>query len=140
MNACDGDCAIATAETTLQQSLRADVCDRSISAANMLYDSQEYASRAPNLNEARRANVMIHLRQVRQKYEHQIPASRITKGKFLNPNCSSWISASGGNSEKPPQSSQLYFFSMPYFLLDSLAAHHSSDTSDIHPMRTLIQL
>ncbi|KAL8717105.1 MAG: hypothetical protein Q9225_005628 [Loekoesia sp. 1 TL-2023] len=129
----DGDYAVATAKTLLQRFLRTDMYDSTMRIANKLYDYQEYASRAPNLNDVRRADVITHLRQVRQKYEHQIAASRITKGKCLDPNFSPY-------SDKAPQSSQLYFFAMPYFSLDSLAAHVFSNTSDTHPVRTLIQL
>lgn len=78
------------------------------------------------------------LNEVRRKFEHQIPTSGNTKGKYLEPTVTSTDPAS--SRQKGNTSSRIQFLCIPYFHLKHFTTHRFSVTSDIHPIRTLLQI
>ncbi|KAL8759385.1 MAG: hypothetical protein Q9199_000820 [Rusavskia elegans] len=82
--------------------------------------------------------VSLLLSEVRRKFEHQIPTSENTKGKYLEPTLASTEPSS--SRPKGKTRSRIQFLCIPYFLLKQLPTHTFSVTSDIHPTRTLLQI
>lgn len=77
------------------------------------------------------------LHEVSRNFEHQISSSGNTKGKYLDPIfAATKPSNSHGKGERP---SRVQFLCIPYFLLQHLPALATSMSSEMHPLRTLLQ-
>ncbi|KAL9589518.1 MAG: hypothetical protein Q9203_001688 [Teloschistes exilis] len=101
---------------------------------------QRFASSKLHLDEVAHQTTVALLRRVQQDYEHQSPSSTTSsRGRQLQPNFTQQKPRRGGYSGKKRRRAPSYFFCMPYFSLEPLAAHQFSVTSNSHPMRTLVQ-
>ncbi|KAL8932385.1 MAG: hypothetical protein Q9211_006344, partial [Gyalolechia sp. 1 TL-2023] len=85
--------------------------------------------------QSERTAALIHL--LRQKSEHSIPIAGATKGRYLEPNMTTWPPSLRYSPGK--KAGRVHFLCLPYFTLAPYAAHQYSNTSDAHPTRSLLQ-
>ncbi|KAL8662824.1 MAG: hypothetical protein Q9168_008199, partial [Polycauliona sp. 1 TL-2023] len=78
--------------------------------------------------------ISLLLNDVHRRFEHQIPASGNTKGKYLEPTL-----ASDPLSSRYDKPSRTRFLCLPYFQLRQLPTHSLSIVSEIHTTRTLLE-
>lgn len=97
----------------------------------------EYISSVSDLTgtESEHAIALLHL--LRQKNEHSIPTAGATKGKYLETVMNTWRPSLRYSEGK--EAGRVHFLCLPFFSLDSYAAHQFSNTSDTHPTRSLLQ-
>ncbi|KAL9001792.1 MAG: hypothetical protein Q9188_005249 [Gyalolechia gomerana] len=99
--------------------------------------TKDYISSLPDLTgiESEHAAALFNL--LRQKSEHSIPSAGATKGRYLESNMTTWRPSMRYSEGKEP--GRVHFLCLPYFTLNSYAAHQYSNTSDAHPTRSLLQ-
>ncbi|KAL8936945.1 MAG: hypothetical protein Q9216_004676 [Gyalolechia sp. 2 TL-2023] len=97
----------------------------------------DYISSLPDLTGIESEHAVALTQLLRQRSEHSIPTAEATKGKYLDSNMTTWPPSLRSSQGK--EAGRVHFLCLPYFTLESYAAHQYSNTSDTHPTRSLLQ-